>query len=300
MKIFVTGATGFIGSAVVQELLRAGHRVLGLARSDAAAAAVAAAGAEAHRGDLTDPDSLRAGAAACDGVIHTGFIHDFANFKAVCDTDRQVVAALGAALAGSQRPLLVSSGVALPGSGGVVTEDDRVDVARDHIPRVVTELACDELAARGVRVGVLRFPPTVHGAGDHGFVPLLIDTARRQGASAYLGEGQNRWPAVHRLDAATLVRSAIAHPFTPGTRFHVVAEAGVPFRAIAEIIGKRLQLPVVARAPAEASDHFGWFAHFAGLDRPASSQRTRDALGWAPVQPELLADLDSPAYFPDA
>ncbi|MFY0539875.1 SDR family oxidoreductase [Nannocystis pusilla] len=296
MKIFVTGATGFIGSAIVQELLRAGHRVLGLARSDAAAAAVTAAGAEAHRGDLVDAASLRAGAAASDAVVHTGFIHDFTRYKEVCATDRHVIAALGAALVGTQRPLLVSSGVVLPGGKTGVTEDDRATASPDALPRVATELACDELAARGVHVGVLRFP-TVHGEGDHGFVPMLIELARKQGASAYVGEGQNLWPAVHRFDAATLTRLALAQPFAPGTRFHVVAEEGVPFKAIAEAIGRRLQVPVVSKSPADAAAHFGWFAHFAALDCRASSKRTRETLGWTPVQPDLLADLDRPPYF---
>lgn len=297
MKIFVTGATGFIGSAIVQELLRAGHRVLGLARSDAAAAAVAAAGAEPHRGDLEDAASLRAAAAASDATVHTGFIHDFTRYKEVCDTDRRVIEALGAALVGTQRPLLVASGVVLPGRKTGVTEDDRATASPDALPRVATELACDELAARGVHVGVLRFPPTVHGEGDHGFVPMLIDLARKQGASAYIGEGQNLWPAVHRFDAATLARLALAQPFAPGTRFHVVAEEGVPFKAIAEVIGRRLQVPVISKTPAEAAAHFGWFAHFAALDCRASSKRTRETLGWTPVQPDLLADLDRPPYF---
>lgn len=297
MKIFVTGASGFIGSAIVQELSRAGHRVLGFARSDKAAAAVAAAGAEVHRGDLEDLASLRAGAAACDGVIHTGFIHDFTRYKAVCEADRRAIEALGAELAGSQRPLLVSSGAVLPRDKTLITEDDRVTSGPDELPRAATELACDELAAAGVRVGVLRFPPTVHGEGDHGFVPMLIDLARTQGASAYIGDGQNLWPAVHRFDAATLARLAIDHPFTPGTRFHAVAEEGVPFKAIAEVIGRRLQVPIVSKPPADAAAHFGWFAHFAALDRPVSSERTRQRLGWTPVQPGLIADLDRPPYF---
>jgi len=297
MRVFITGATGFIGSAIVQELLAAGHQVLGLARSDAAAASLAAAGAQVHRGDLQDVATLRRGAAASDGVIHLGFIHDFANFAAVCDTDRRAVEALGDELGGSDRPLLVASGVAVPIHAGVVTEADRPAYEPGAMPRVATERAVDALAERGVRVGVLRFAPTVHGDGDHGFVPMLIDLARTRGVSAYVGDGANRWPAVHRLDAAHLGRLALEHAFAPGTRFHAVAEEGVPFRAIAEVIARRLGVPAVAKAPAAAAEHFGWFAPFAALDRPASSQRTRDLLGWRPIQPDLLADLDRPAYF---
>ncbi|MCA9683691.1 MAG: SDR family oxidoreductase [Myxococcales bacterium] len=297
MKIFVTGATGFIGSAIVQELSRAGHRVLGLARSDAAAATLTAAGAEVHRGDLTDTASLRAGAAACEAVVHTGFIHDFANFAAVCEVDRRAIEAIGDELAGSSRPMLVAAGVALSRGEGIITEGDGVSGSRDAIPRIATELACEGLAARGVGVGVLRLPPTVHGEGDHGFMPMLIDVARRRGASAYVGAGRNRWPAVHRCDVASLVRLALATPFAPGARFHAVAEQGVAFEAIAQVIGRRLRVPVVSKSPAEAEAHFGWLAHFAALDCPASSERTRERLGWTPVGPGLLADLDGPAYF---
>jgi nucleoside-diphosphate-sugar epimerase len=293
MRIFVTGASGFIGSAVVRELLRAGHRVLGLARSDTAAAAITAAGAEVHRGELADPASLGAGAAACDGVIHLGFIHDFRDFTqyaASCETDRRVIEALGAALAGSDRPLLIASGTALPATAGPVTEADRAGAGPQAIPRVATEHAADALAARGIRAGLVRFPPTVHGAGDRGFVPMIIDLARKTGVAAWIGA--NRWPAVHRRDAADLCRRAVEHAFEPGTRFHAVAEEGIAFRAIAELVARRLALPAEPR-PAE---HFGWFAHFAALDRPASSARTRAVLGWQPDGPGLLADLDA-AYF---
>jgi nucleoside-diphosphate-sugar epimerase len=296
MKIFVTGASGFIGSAIVAELLRAGHEVLGLARSDASATAIAAAGAGVHRGDLADIASLRTGAKTCDGVIHTGFVHDFARFKEVCELDRQVIEAFGEELAGTQKPLLVSSGVAIGGSAKVL-ESDRVVVTPESVPRVATEIAADAVAARGVRVGLIRFAPTVHGKGDHGFVPMLIDLARRKGVSAYVGDGKNLWPAVHRLDAATLARHAIEHAFAPGQRFHAVAEEGVPFKQIAEIIGKHLKLPVASKAPgADAAGHFEWFAHFAAMDRPASSAVTRELVGWKPTHPDLIADLES-AYF---
>ena len=297
MRVFVTGATGFVGSAVVAELLGAGHRVLGLARSEAGAASLAAAGAEVHRGALEDLDALRAGAAQVDGVIHTAFIHDFANFAASCEVDRRAIEALGEALAGSERPLLVTSGVALLAPGRLATEADAPPSAQ-AFPRV-SEIAAEALAARGIRASTVRLPPTVHGDGDHGFVPILIGIARAKGVSGYVGDGRNRWPAVHRLDAAVVYRLAIEQA-TGGVRHHAVAEEGVPFKAIAEVIGRRLGLPVAAIAPAEAEAHFGWFGRFAAMDAPASGARTRQALGWSPTGPELLADLDRPSYFSGA
>jgi nucleoside-diphosphate-sugar epimerase len=297
MRIFLTGATGFIGSAIVQELINAGHHVLGLARSETAAAALAAAGAQVHRGDLEDLDSLKSGAAASDGVIHTGFIHDFSRFKAVCEIDRLAIETLGGALAGSDRPLIVTSGTALVSPGQLATEDVMPVVTPTSFPRIASEEAVNALAARGVRVAVVRLSPSVHGDNDHGFVPNLINLAREKGVSAYIGEGLNRWTAVHRLDAAPLFRLALEKA-TAGARFHGVAEEGIAFREIAEVIGKRLNIPVVAKTPEEAADHFGWFAAFAGLDCPASSQRTRELLGWRPKQPGLILDLDqSTRYF---
>ena len=296
MRAFVTGATGFIGSAIVHELINAGHQVLGLARSDAATKALAAAGAQVHRGDLEDLESLHSGAAMSDGVIHTAFNHDFSKYKANCEADRLAIQALGSALTGSDRPLIVTSGTALLTPGRVGTEEDQPASVATTIPRVASEEAAASVAARGVRASVVRLPPTVHGHGDHGFVPLLIGIAREKGVSAFVGDGLNRWPAVHRLDAAQLYR-LVLEKRSAGARYHGVAEEGVLFRDIAGVIGRRLNLPIISKAPEEIDDHFGWFAPFAAIDVPASSQQTRELLWWQPQQPGLIDDLDRAHYF---
>jgi nucleoside-diphosphate-sugar epimerase len=294
MRVFVTGATGFIGSAIVQELINADHQVLGLARSEAGAQSLLAAGAEVHRGNLEDLESLRRGAADSDAVIHTAFIHDFSKFAANAEIDRRAIEALGAELAGSDRPLIITSGTGLLTSGGLVTEDVAPPPPATN-PRA-SEQAGLAVASRGARVSVVRLPPSVHGDGDNGFVPMLIRIARDKGVSAYAGDGRNRWPAVHRLDAARLYR-LVLEKGSADARYHGVAEEGVPFRDIAEVIGRRLNVPVMSMTPEEASEHFGWFAHFAAIDNLASSSRTRAELGWEPTQPGLIPDIDRPRYF---
>ena len=295
MRVFVTGATGFIGSAIVQELLGAGHQVLGLARSEAAARALITAGADVHRGSLDDFASLQRGVEAADGVIHTGFIHDFSNFKANAELDRNVIKTMGTVLAGSDRPFVITSALAVLTPGQLAVESDRPLASPN--PRVASEEAADAVAAQGVRASVVRLPPSVHGDGDSGFVPTLIQIARATGISAYRGDGLNHWPAVHRLDVAQLYRLALEQDSAPGTRWHGVAEEGIVFRDIAEVIGRRLNLPVVSQSADEATTHFGWFARFAALDIPASGQQTQQHLNWRPTQPGLLSDIDRESYF---
>ncbi|TVZ00838.1 SDR family oxidoreductase [Trebonia kvetii] len=297
MRVFVTGATGFIGSAVVRELLGNGHRVTGLARSDKAAAAVAAAGAEVCRGSLQDTAGLEAAAAAADGVIHTGYIHDFSptgNPAAAAAIDGAAIAAFGEALAGTAKPLVVASGLPAAEPGQVVTEDLAAS-DNPHWPRV-SERAAMPFADRNVRVSVLRLPPSVHGEGDYAFVPALIGIARAKGLSAYVGEGRNVWPAVHRLDAARLFRIAVEQ-VPAGTLLNAIGDEGVPFRDIAETIGRHLDVPVKSLTAEESREHFGTFAVFAGFDVPASSARTRQRFGWRPAEPGLIADLDQGHYF---
>ena len=290
MKVFVTGATGWVGSAVIQELLDAGHEVLGLARSEDGADTLRQRGIAVHRGDLSDLDALAAGARACDGVIHTAFIHDFKDFNAAGETDRRAIEAMGEAMAGSGKPLITTSGSALLPHGRVGTENDAPDPAGPAQHRTASEQLTLALAARDVRSTLVRLPPSVHGDGDYGFAPRLVDIARAKGVSAYIGEGNNRWPAVHRFDAARLYRLVLEHG-TAGARYHAIGEQGVATREIAEVIGKGLGVPVVSLAAEEALEHFGFLARFFGADCPASSAQTREQLGWQPAGQGLIEDL---------
>jgi len=295
MRVFVTGATGFIGSALVSELIQAGHQVLGLTRSDAGAQALLAAGAEVHRGDLEDLDTLRGGAANVDAVIHTAFNHDFSQYLANCESDRRVIEALGDALAGSAKLLIVTSGTGMANSApGVLSTELDPPASSQLIPRAASEEAAASVAARGIRVAIVRLPQ-VHDTVKQGLVTYVIQVAREKGVSAYVGDGRNRWPAAHRFDTAHLYRLALEKA-TPGDTFHAVAEEGVPFRAIAESIGRGLHLPVVTLAPEEAAQHFAWLAAFAGWDIPSSSLLTRQKLGWTPTGPSLISDLDNMRY----
>jgi nucleoside-diphosphate-sugar epimerase len=296
MRVFVTGASGFIGSAVVRELLDAGHDVLGLARSEAAADAVEAAGATVQRGSLADIDGLRRAAEASDGVIHTAYIHDFSQMQNSAQTDRRAVEALGAALEGSGRPLVITTGTALIKPGHAVTEDDRPGPASAPHPRLGTEQLAIDLAARGVRSAIVRPGASVHGEGDHGFVPILIDIARTKGVSGYIGVGTNRWPAVHRLDAANLYRLALEKA-PAGSVLHAVGDEGVPTREIADVIGRHLGLQTVSVAPEDAAEHFGWLGAFFAVDAPASSALTQERLAWTPAQIGLIEDLEAGHYF---
>jgi nucleoside-diphosphate-sugar epimerase len=295
MRVFVTGATGFIGSAVVQELRGAGHEVLGLARSDASAERLAALGVAVHRGELADLDSLAAGARACDGVIHTAFIHDFSQYEANGETDRVALEAMAAALEGTGKPLVSTSGMTAATPGRASTEEDGPDLSGMGRVRAKSEEVLAS-ASLGVRASVVRLPPTVHGRGDQGFMPQLIEAARRTGVSAYVGDGSNRWPAVHRLDAARLFRLA-CETAPAGTRLHGVAEEGVAMAAIAEVIARGVGVPVKSITAEEAMAHFGFLGMLVGRDIPASSAMTRATMGWAPQHPGLLADLRDAGYF---
>ncbi|WP_284945655.1 SDR family oxidoreductase [Acidisoma cladoniae] len=294
MRVFVTGATGFIGTALVPELIHAGHQVLGLTRSDAGAQSLIAAGAEVHHGTLEDPESLRRGAAEADGVIHCAFDHDFSNFVANCDKDRRAIEALGAALVGSNRPLVITSGTGMGSRahGQPATEDV---FNTDHPnPRIASELAGAAVLASGVNLSVVRLPQ-VHDTVKQGLITPLIAVTREKGISAYLGDGSNRWPAAHISDVARLYRLALEKR-EPGARYHAVDEEGVSARDIAEALGRGLKIPVVSLSAEEAPAHFGWLAMFIGMDFPASSAWTREVLGWHPTGPGLITDLENMKY----
>src|ERR1700720_3311275 len=295
MRVFLTGATGFIGSAIVPELINAGHQGLGLTRSDAGAQSLIAAGAEVHRGSLEDLESLRSGAAQSDGVIHCAFDHsafgsDFSKFLEVCEKDRRAIEALGDALKGSDRPLVITSGTGMGNAApGQPATEDHFDPDHPN-PRRLSEGAGAALSEHGMNVSVVR-PPQVHDTVKQGLITYAIQVAREKGASAYIGEGLNRWPAAHVLDVARLYRLALEKR-EPGSRYNAVAEEGIPMRKIAEVIGKGLKVPVVSISQNEAQAHFGWLAMFAGFDMPASSAQTRRRLGWLPTAPGLIADLE--------
>jgi nucleoside-diphosphate-sugar epimerase len=294
MRVFVTGASGFVGSAVTSTLIERGHQVTGLVRSEESAATVERLGATPLRGDLTDGAVLIKGAEAADGVIHCGFIHDWSNFANSIAVDAKAIETLGSVL--SSRPLLVTSGVAGLSFGRPSTEDDVPDPHGYQGAQRLSEPTGMAQAERGVIASVVRLAPTVHGDGDHGFVPGLIAIARQKGVSAYVEGGENRWPAIHRLDAATLYALAIETP-EAGRRYHAIAEEGIPFRAIAEVIGRKLNLPVTSLSRTEAPAHFTWMAQFAQMDVPASSAQTAERLGWTPTGPGLLEDLENGTYF---
>ncbi|MEU6772370.1 SDR family oxidoreductase [Streptomyces sp. NPDC046759] len=300
MRIFVTGASGWIGSALVPELLDAGHQVVGLARSDASAAALTVAGAEVVRGTVDDLDLLRDAAAASDGVIHLAFKHDIAfsgDFKGAAEADRRAVDVFGDALAGSDRPFVLASGLAGLAPGRVATERDMPTPDDSAITiRAATAQQVLGFASRGIRSTVVRLSPTCHGEGDNGFMATLVSIARDKGVSGYIGDGTNRWPAVHRLDAARLFALAVERA-PAGSVLHGVAEEGIAIRDVAEVIGRNLDVPVVSVAPEGAARHFTWLAGFIGLDVPASSALTRELLGWQPAQPGLLEDFDKGHYF---
>jgi nucleoside-diphosphate-sugar epimerase len=293
MRVFVTGASGWIGSAVVPELIEAGHHVVGLARSEVSADALAAAGAEVHRGSLKDLESLEAGAATSDGVIHLAFIHDFSQYEASIRADQQTIETLGAALEGSDRPLVIASGMMALTSGEAATEEDPPHPDFPRTPAANTTLA---LANRGVRSSVVRLPPTVHGQGDDGFVPSLIAIAHQTRLSGYVGDGTNRWSAVHRYDAARLFRLALENA-PAASVLHAVGDEGIRTCFIARVIGRHLDLPVESVPPQQAAQHFGWLGRFFSADVPASSVLTRERLGWMPAQPGLIEDLDQGHYF---
>lgn len=295
VRVFVTGATGFIGQAVVKELLQSGHQVLGLARSDKGADLLNTLGAEVHRGDLDDLDALRRGASASDGVIHLAFIHDFSDYEGNCRKDRAAVEALGNALAGTNCPLLITSGTLLLPLGQLATEDSAFDIDRPSAVRGLAEQTALSFATQGVRPSVLRLPPTNHGDGDHGFIAMLINIAKAKGVSAYVGDGSNRWPATHRLDTAKAYQLAFDKGIS-GALYNIVAEEAITIKDIAEAIGKQLAVPVVSKSPEEAPEHFGFLTFALVGDNPTSSAKTQEQLGWKPVHTSLIEDIAKGTY----
>ena len=297
MRVFVTGATGFVGSAVTKELLGSGHQVLGLARSDTSAKWLQDAGAEVLRGDLEDLAALRRGASGADAVAHLGFIHDFGDFQRVCGVEGRALEAMGETLKGTNKPFVITSGTLLVSPGRVGTEEDASGLTPEQFPRAITEITARKLADDRVKAMLVRLSPSVHGEGDHGFVPMLIHLAREKGTSAYVGEGANRWTGVHRLDAAVLYRLALENGVA-GARYHAADEEAIPLREIAEVIGKRLGVPVVSVPQEKAAEQFTWMEHFVQMDGPSSSRLTRERLGWVPTQPGLVEELTrSKTYF---
>lgn len=297
MRVYVTGASGFVGSAIVKELLANGHEVVGLVRSAEAAEKVNATGAKAYLGNLDDLESIKKGAEGCDAIIHTAFNHNFATFKANCEADRGIIEALGSVLEGTDLPLVVTSGIGLlAGKGSIITENDQPAVTSEVMPRVATEEATNAVAAKGVNAYIVRLPPTTHGAGDHGFVPMIINMDKEKGEAAYINEGNNHWPAAHRFDAAKIYRLIVEQK--PAQRvYHAVAEQGIPFKDIAAAIGEGLNLPVVSKTGDAIAEHFTWFSHFASMDCLASSELTKQTLGWEPTEINLLDDLHQGGYF---
>ncbi len=307
MRVFVTGASGWIGSAVVPELLGAGHQVVGLARSDASAAALSAAGAEVQHGTLDDLETLRDAAGGCDGVIHLAFKHEIAfsgDFQGAADADRRAIETFGEALAGTDRPLVIASGTLGLAPGRVASERDGRERAEQppisgHATRMDNAQLTLAFASRGIRSSVLRLPPTVHGDGDNGFMAAIVAIAREKRVAGYVGDGSNRWPATHRLDVAQLFRLALEQA-PAGSVLHGIAEQGVPIRDVAEVIGRQLEVPVQSISENDAGEHFGWLAGFIGLDSPASSELTRELMGWQPTHPGLIDDLEHDYYFREA
>lgn len=291
MRVFVTGASGFVGSAVVEELIAHGHQVLGLARAADKIEKITALGAEAVLGDVNDEKLLRESASSCDAVIHTAFNHDFSKFKDSCEADRRVITILGSALEGTAKPLVITSGIGLLNNGDLVSENDQVSADSTLIPRIATEEAVSALTAKGINAYIVRLPPSVHGKGEHGFIPILINMAKEQGESAYIQNGDNHWPAIHRLDAAKVYRLAIEKQ--PKLKvFHAVGEQGIAFKEIVELIGKKLDIPTVSKSSDEVQTYFTWFTHFAQMNCPSLSEKTREALNWEPSEIGLLEDME--------